>query len=76
LIISCLILLIQQWPKDRVAWIGIYVRLLFGIGFIATTIGVSVTIAYVDYLTSGMMLPTFVIVLILISTMFHYVADI
>jgi hypothetical protein len=66
-------LLIQQWPRDRVAWIGIYVRLVFGIGFIATTIGVSVTTAYGDYLTSGMMLPTLVIVLILISTTLHYV---
>jgi len=66
-------MLIQQWPRDRFAWIGIFVRLVFGIGFVATTIGVGVTQVYMTYLTSNMMLPTFVIVLGSISTMFHYI---
>ena len=48
-------------------------RLVFGIGFVATTIGVGVTQVYMTYLTSNMMLPTFVIVLGSISTMFHYI---
>ena len=49
-----------------------YVRLTFGAGFIATAIGVWFNDqAYGSYVTSDMLLPTLVIVLVLISTTFH-----
>jgi hypothetical protein len=72
LLLSCLTLLIQQWPTDRVAWIGIYVRLILGTGLIATSVGVWLNAqAYSSYATSDMLLPTLVIVLVVISITFH-----
>jgi hypothetical protein len=51
-----------------------YVRLMFGAGFIATSIGVWLNPhAYGRYTTSDWLLPTLVIVLVLISTSFRYI---
>jgi hypothetical protein len=66
--LSAVILLIQQWPKDWYSWIGIYTRMFFGMGFIAL-IGIWDTDYEPggSYLNSGMMMPTFVIVLVVIG---------
>ena len=68
MIFSAIILLVQQWPKDRYAWIGIYFRIIFGCGFIGL-IGIwdDDMEPGADYLNSGLMMPTFVIVLGMIS---------
>jgi hypothetical protein len=67
LIIGAVILLIQRWPRDWYGWIGIYVRLFFGAGLIATVaIWTSLDVGGA-YLNSGTMMPTFVIVLVLIG---------
>jgi hypothetical protein len=75
LILSAVILLIQQWPKDRYAWIGIYTRVLFGTGFIAL-IDLWYDTPGGDYLNSGMMMPTLVIVLVVIGTNLRGIANI
>ena len=64
--------MVQQWPKDRYGWIGIFTRMSAGLGFVAlislwTTGDMD---AGGDFLMSGMMLPTFVIVLVLIGKHF------
>jgi hypothetical protein len=67
LILSALILLIQKWPKDRYSWIGIYARVLLGAGFIATIAVWEDFVSGGEYLDSNLMMPSFVIVLVLIS---------
>lgn len=70
---SSLILLIQRWPKDRFAWIGIYTRLFFGAGFVASIAIWTDDEMGGNYLNSNMMMPTFVIVLVIISIPYSHV---
>jgi len=67
LLLSAVILLIQRWPTDWYAWIGIYARILFGCGFVAL-IGIwgNDNEPGGDYLNSGWMCPTFVLTLVAI----------
>lgn len=67
LLFSAIILLIQRWPSDWFSWVGIYARILFGCGFVALiAIWDDDSEPGGDYLNSGTMLPTFVLVLLAI----------
>jgi hypothetical protein len=72
LIFSTGILLIQKWPRDRFSWYRIYGRLLFGMAFVGL-IGIWDSAddpgdsSGADWLDSGWMMPTFVLVLAVIS---------
>jgi hypothetical protein len=68
LIFSSIILLIQRWPRDRYDWVGVFTRVVFGLGFIGL-IGIwdDDMEPGEEYLNSGLMMPTFVIVLVVIS---------
>jgi len=60
------ILLVQKWPRDKYAWIGIYTRLIFGAGFICL-LPIWPTQAGADYLGSSMLMPSLVIVIVIIG---------
>jgi hypothetical protein len=67
LIFNALTLLIQRWPRDKFAWIGIYTRLFFGCALVALIALWSNFDVGGSYLQSGTMLPTLVLVIVFIS---------
>ena len=56
-----MVLMIQRWPRDIYRWIGIYIRIICGLGFVALVSlwrGGEYTNLGANYLTSEWMLPT------------------